>query len=96
MSAQLGSLPRPEEFDTVAKAVQALVDAHGILPVTAVAERAGKRATRAAGFAATLQRVLNYDQAEVLTLTDNGRSLRLDVPLLRRQFRIGTTDGART
>ncbi|WP_395573028.1 BREX-2 system phosphatase PglZ [Streptomyces sp. BK79] len=96
MSAQLGSLPRPEEFDTVAKAVRALVDAHGILPVTAVAEQAGKRATRAAGFAATLQRVLNYDQAEILTLTDNGRSLRLDVPLLRRQFRIGTTGGART
>lgn len=96
MSAQLGSLPRPEEFDTVAKAVQALVDAHGILPITVVAERAGKRATRATGFAATLQRVLNYDQAEALTLTDNGRSLRLDVPLLRRQFRLDTTGGART
>ncbi|MET8217096.1 BREX-2 system phosphatase PglZ [Streptomyces hirsutus] len=96
MSAQLGSLPRPEEFDTVAKAIQALVDAHGILPITVVAERAGKRATRATGFAATLQRVLNYDQAEVLTLTDNGRSLRLDVPLLRRQFRLDPTGGART
>ena len=34
--------------------------------------------------------------AEVLTLTDNGRSLRLDVPLLRRQFRLDTTGGART
>lgn len=96
MSAQLGSLPRPEEFDTVARAVRALADAHGILPITVVAERAGKRATRAAGFAATLQRVLNYDQAEILTLADNGRSLRLDVPLLRRQFRLDTTGGART
>ncbi|WP_405912437.1 BREX-2 system phosphatase PglZ [Streptomyces sp. NBC_00963] len=86
MEAQLASLPRPEPFESVATALRALIDAHGILPVSVVAERAGKRAPRAAGFAATLQRVLNYDQADVLALTDNGRSLRLDLALLKRQF----------
>ncbi|MFJ8753537.1 BREX-2 system phosphatase PglZ [Streptomyces sp. NPDC102441] len=88
MAAQIEALPRPERFDTIAAAVGALVDAHGVLPVTVVAERAGKRAPRAVGFAATLQRALNYDQADVLTLTDNGRSLRLDIALLKRQFGI--------
>ncbi|MEW2116877.1 BREX-2 system phosphatase PglZ [Streptomyces sp. NPDC005474] len=95
MDAQLASLPRNEPFDGIASAVRALAQAHGILPVTVVAELAGKRAARAAGFAATLQRVLNYDQSEVLTLTDNGRSLRLDVPLLRRQFGLDEAPGGR-
>jgi hypothetical protein len=88
MTAQIDALPRSEQFETIAAAVRALVEAHGVLPVTVVAERAGKRAPRAAGFAATLQRALNYDQADVLTLTDNGRSLRLDIALLKRQFGI--------
>lgn len=95
MEAQLASLPRSEPFEGIASAVRALAEAHGILPATVVAERAGKRAARASGFAATLQRVLNYDQAEVLTLTDNGRSLRLDLSLLRRQFGLDETQGVR-
>lgn len=94
MKAQLEALPRPEDFTGVGAAVRALVDAHGILPLSAVAEHAGKRAARAAGFAATLQRVLNYDQAEVLTLVDSGRSLRLDLELLRQQFGLPAAPGA--
>jgi len=66
------------------------------MPVSAVAERAGKRPARAAGFAATLQRVLNYDQVEVLTLVDSGRSLRLDLERLRQQFGLDDTWGAPT
>ncbi|MDF4251125.1 BREX-2 system phosphatase PglZ [Streptomyces sp. WMMB303] len=96
MQAQIDSLPRKETFDTIAAALRALVEAHGILPVTTVAEQAGKRTSRASGFAATLQRALNYDQAEVLTLTDNGRSLRLDLPLLRRQFGLDKAGGTRS
>jgi hypothetical protein len=96
LQAQLNALPRKEDFASIDAAVRALVEAHGIMPVSAVAERAGKRPARAAGFAATLQRVLNYDQAEVLTLVDSGRSLRLDLGQLRQQFGLNDTSGAPT
>ncbi|MFE3599055.1 BREX-2 system phosphatase PglZ [Streptomyces sp. NPDC059142] len=86
LQAQLEALPRKEDFANVGAAVRALIEAHMIMPVSAVAERAGKRPARAAGFAATLQRVLNYDQVEVLTLVDSGRSLRLDLDQLGQQF----------
>ncbi|MBT2396440.1 BREX-2 system phosphatase PglZ [Streptomyces sp. ISL-100] len=93
LQAQLNALPRKEDFASIGAAVRALVEAHGILPVSAVAEEAGKRPARAAGFAATLQRVLNYDQVEVLTLVDSGRSLRLDLEQLRQQFGLRDTPG---
>lgn len=82
----MSALPRREPFESVSAAVRALIEANNVLPVSAVARQAGKRADRAAGFAATLQRLLNYDQVDVISLVDNGRSLRLDLEELRQQF----------
>ncbi|MFF3819394.1 BREX-2 system phosphatase PglZ [Streptomyces bluensis] len=93
LQAQLKALPRKEDFASIDAAVRSLVEAHGIMPVSVVAERAGKRPARAAGFAATLQRVLNYDQVEVLMLVDSGRSLRLDLERLRQQFGLDDASG---
>jgi hypothetical protein len=84
--AQLEALPRPESADAVEAAVRALLESNGVAPLSIVAQRAGKPATRAAGFAVTLQRLFNYDQVEVLEITDGNRMLRLNAELLRRQF----------
>lgn len=84
--AQLGALPRPESADAVEAAIRAVLESGGVAPLSTVAHRAGKPAARAAGFAVTLQRLFNYDQVEVLALTDGSRMLRLNTELLRRQF----------
>jgi hypothetical protein len=84
--AQLGALPRRESPDAVEAAIRALLESGCVAPLSTVAQRAGKPAARAAGFAVTLQRLFNYDQVEVLTLTDGNRMLRLNTELLRRQF----------
>ncbi len=89
--AQLGALPRPESAEAVEAALRALLESGGVAPLSFVAERAGKPAMRAAGFAVTLQRLFNYDQVEVLELTDGNRMLRLNVALLRSQFELPGT-----
>ncbi|WP_205647964.1 BREX-2 system phosphatase PglZ [Actinomadura rubteroloni] len=68
-------------------AVQALLD-DGTLPVTALAQRIGLPASRAAGFAAILAQVLNYDGAQVLERLPDGRTVRLNRALLREQFEL--------
>ncbi|GAB3810394.1 hypothetical protein GCM10027605_48400 [Micromonospora zhanjiangensis] len=68
------------------RALRALLDAKGVLPAAVLAERAGEVSARAGGFANMLQRILNVDNYPVLSLIDNGRTVRLDVTLLREQF----------
>ncbi|MCX2185188.1 BREX-2 system phosphatase PglZ [Streptomyces sp. SKN60] len=68
------------------QAILALIDAGGTLPVTALAQRVSYPTTRADGFAAILRQLLNYDGVQVLETLPDGRTLRLDLPLLRVQF----------
>lgn len=84
--AQHGTTPRKVPLTKVTAAVTALLDANGVLPAVVVAERAGEQVSRAAGFATTLQRIFNVDNYPVLSLADEGRTVRLDVRLLREQF----------
>ncbi|NXY93920.1 BREX-2 system phosphatase PglZ [Streptomyces sp. BR123] len=83
---QVGLLARKPPLDKLEKAILALLEAGGTLPVTAVAQRVGYPASRADGFAAVLRQVLNYDGVQVLQTLPDGRTLRLDRSLLQLQF----------
>lgn len=87
--AQLGGLARKPQQEQVRKALAALLDAGGTLPVTALAQRAGMPTTRGDGFAAVLRQLLNYDGVQVLETLPDGRTLRLHEALLREQFALG-------
>lgn len=88
--AQLGGLARKPQKEQVHKALAALLDAGGTLPVTALAQRVGMPVTRADGFAAVLRQLLNYDGVQVLETLPDGRTLRLHEALLREQFALGS------
>ncbi|WP_328839570.1 BREX-2 system phosphatase PglZ [Streptomyces europaeiscabiei] len=83
---QLDGLARKPQQEQVHKALAALLDAGGTLPVTALAQRAGMPTTRGDGFAAVLRQLLNYDGVQVLETLPDGRTLRLHDGLLREQF----------
>ncbi|MFI1388431.1 BREX-2 system phosphatase PglZ [Streptomyces griseoaurantiacus] len=87
--AQLGGLARKPQEEQVHKALAALLEAGGTLPVTALAQRAGMPVTRGDGFAAVLRQLLNYDGVQVLETLPDGRTLRLHEALLREQFALG-------
>ncbi|MGW0564284.1 BREX-2 system phosphatase PglZ [Streptomyces sp. NPDC003016] len=83
---QIGLLARKPPMDKVEGAIRALLDAGGTLPVTALAQRVSYPVTRADGFAAILRQLLNYDGVQVLETLPDGRTVRLDLSLLRLQF----------
>ncbi|MEK9522043.1 BREX-2 system phosphatase PglZ [Streptomyces venezuelae] len=82
-------LARKPPMDKVEQAIRSLMDAGGTLPVTALAQRVSYPTTRADGFAAILRQLLNYDGVQVLETLPDGRTVRLDLPLLRIQFDLG-------
>ncbi|SCL45910.1 PglZ domain-containing protein [Micromonospora citrea] len=86
--AQHGLTPRRVEVRKIEAAMRALADAKGVLPAAVLAQRAGEVPARATGFVNALQRIFNVDNYPVLSLTDNGRTVRLDLRLLREQFRL--------
>ncbi|WP_327066330.1 BREX-2 system phosphatase PglZ [Kitasatospora sp. NBC_01302] len=85
---QVNLLARKPDLAKVEKALRALLDAGGTLPVTALAQRIGLLAVRADGFAAVLRQLLNYDSVQVLETLPDGRTLRLDTGLLQTQFNL--------
>jgi hypothetical protein len=87
-AAQHALTPRRLDVKKVEAALRALVEAKGVLPAAVLAERAGEIPARATGFVSTLQRIFNVDNYPVLTLIDDGRTVRLDIRLLREQFRL--------
>ncbi|MFG3698074.1 BREX-2 system phosphatase PglZ [Micromonospora sp. NPDC047620] len=86
--AQHGLTPRRVDQRKIEAAMRALVDAKGVLPAAVLAQRAGEVPARATGFVNALQRIFNVDNYPVLSLADNGRTVRLDLRLLREQFRL--------
>ncbi|MET8488232.1 BREX-2 system phosphatase PglZ [Streptomyces tendae] len=88
-TAQVQLLARRPDLVRVEKAVHALLDSGGTLPMTALAQRVGLPASRPAdGFAAVLRQLLNHDGVQVLETLPDGRTLRLDTGLLRDQFEL--------
>ncbi|MET7351822.1 BREX-2 system phosphatase PglZ [Streptomyces mirabilis] len=86
---QIGLLARKPPMDKVEGAIRALLDAGGTLPVSALAQRVSYPVSRADGFAAILRQLLNYDGVQVLETLPDGRTVRLDLSLLRMQFDLG-------
>lgn len=76
-------VPSAEVFGAV---VDALAEAGGRLPVSAVVQVAGSAGRNPRGFVTALGRVLNVDGFGVIGLTDDGRSVVLDLQLLDEQF----------
>ncbi|WP_420311902.1 BREX-2 system phosphatase PglZ [Streptomyces sp. YS-B37] len=88
-STQVELLARKPDLVRVEKAIHALLDAGGTLPMTALAQRIGLPANRPAdGFAAVLRQLLNHDGVQVLETLPDGRTLRLHTGLLRDQFEL--------
>ncbi|MEV6814894.1 BREX-2 system phosphatase PglZ [Micromonospora sp. NPDC051296] len=84
--AQHSLTPRKVDRRKIEAAIRALVEAKGVLPAVVLAQRAGELPARAGGFVITLQRIFNVDNYPVLSQIDDGRTVRLDIALLRTQF----------
>ncbi|MEG3632475.1 BREX-2 system phosphatase PglZ [Micromonospora palythoicola] len=84
--AQHALTPRRVDLGKIEAAIRALVEAKGVLSTPVLAQRAGELPARAGGFVTTLQRIFNVDNYPVLSQIDDGRSVRLDIALLRTQF----------
>lgn len=82
-------VPRAPDAETVAAVIDALVTAGNRLPLNAVAQVAGRAARRPEFFAAVLERLLNVDGYQILSTVDGGRSVQLNVEMLRVQFGVG-------
>jgi hypothetical protein len=92
-AVQHGLTPRKVPKAKIRAAIAALLDANGVLPVAVLADRAGEQPARAHGFVTTLQRIFNLDNYPVLSLVDDGRTVRLDARLLREQFALKEATG---
>jgi PglZ domain-containing protein len=88
-AAQRSRVPRAPNKIEIAAVIDALVDADGRLPVTTAAAKAGRAKRNPELVATTLQRLLNVEGYPILSVTDDGRTLRLDVGTLRVQFGLG-------
>ncbi|GAB2940452.1 BREX-2 system phosphatase PglZ [Nonomuraea fastidiosa] len=84
---QVNLLARKPPMDKVESAIRVLLDS-GTLPSTALAQRVGYPPARADGFAAVLRQLLNYEGVQVLETLPDGRTLRLNIGLLREQFEL--------
>ncbi len=62
----------------------------GVLPHVALASAIGTAEHRVGGFVASLGRVLNVEGYAVLAQDETTRTVRLDLPLVARQFGIKT------
>jgi hypothetical protein len=86
-AAQREQHPRPPVEDAgVTALLDALAGAGGRLPLAVAAQRAGQLPARMHGYVSTVIRILNVDGYQVLAVTDGGRTVALDLPLLREQF----------
>lgn len=75
----------PDDAQVIA-VIDALAEAGGKLPVTALAAAAGQPSFRMAGYLAQLGRLLNVDGYPVIGVTDAGRTAELNRGLIAEQF----------
>jgi hypothetical protein len=85
-AAQRGFVRKAPADAAVAAIIDGLIEAGGKLPMGVAAELAGQPAFRMAGYLAQLGRLLNVDGYPVISDTDGGRTVELNVRLLTEQF----------
>ena len=81
--------------DKMRQLLEALAERGGKLSRTALANRLTLAEVRMAGVLSALRRVLNVDQAAVITVDEAAGSVDLNVTLLHQQFKLPTQEGAR-
>lgn len=75
--------------------LEALAERGGKLSRTALANRLSLAEVRMGGVLSAARRVLNVDQAAVLTVDETAGSVELNITLLQQQFRLPKQGGAR-
>ena len=85
-AAQRRLARRPPEAGQVASLIDRLAEAGGKIPVTVAAEAVGEPPFRMSGYLAQVARLLNVDGYAVIGVTDQGRTVELNIELLRQQF----------
>jgi hypothetical protein len=87
MTPQRQLIRRAPADASVAALIDALVAAGGRITIAEAAEATGEPPVRLrSGYLATVQRMLNIDGYPVLQVTDEGRTVELNMQLLRQQF----------
>jgi hypothetical protein len=86
MAAQRQFVRRAPADRSIAALIDAFAKAGDRLTLTEAALAAGEPAVRMSGYLAMLTRLLNVDGYPVLRTTDEGRTVTLNIPLLRQQF----------
>ena len=86
MAVQRQFLRRAPDDASIAALIDGLAHAGGRLTITETASIAVESPVRMSGYLAQVTRLLNVDGYPVLQTTDGGRTVELNVPLLRQQF----------
>ncbi|MFI7058835.1 BREX-2 system phosphatase PglZ [Streptosporangium canum] len=86
LAAQRTFVRRAPDNEEIAKLIDGLVTAGGKLPVTAAAVLVGQPVFRMSGYVAQVAKLLNVDGYIVIAETDGGRTIELNIALLREQF----------
>ena len=75
--------------------LEALAERGGKLSRTALANRLSLAEVRMGGLLSAVRRMLNVDQAAILTVDEAGGSVDLNITLLQQQFKLPKPGGAR-
>ena len=86
MAVQRQFLRRAPDDASIVVLIDGLAQAGGRLTITEAASIAGESPVRMSGYLAQVTRLLNVDGYPVLATADGGRTVELNVPLLRQQF----------
>jgi hypothetical protein len=86
MAVQRQFLRRAPDDASIAVLIDGLAQSGGRLTITEAASIAGESPVRMSGYLAQVTRLLNVDGYPVLQTADGGRTVELNVPLLRQQF----------
>ncbi|MBA9004994.1 BREX-2 system phosphatase PglZ [Thermomonospora cellulosilytica] len=86
LAAQRRFLRKAPPDEEVAALIDGLAEAGGKLPTAAAAALIGQPPFRMAGYLSAVGRLLNVDGYQVIDESDGGRTVTLDVRLLRLQF----------
>lgn len=79
-------VPKAPKKPEIAAVIDALNEGDGTRSLTAIAAAAGRAGRNPEFLVSTLQRLLNVEGYPVLSSVDGGRTLKLDLQLLREQF----------
>lgn len=86
MRSQRAAVRNAPPAEETAALIDGLAQAQGRLSVTSAASLVDKAPARMSGYVAQTARLLNVDGYPVIGLVDGGRTVQLDVALLREQF----------